>query len=101
MLELGASRIWPSSLGEAAASVVIAAIRTPYPDADLTKQYLIRTNYLKQFVTETLVQISEGIEEAKRQLKERGSAAIVNTNMPKDRCWSFGYWRSQGSRRVR
>lgn len=36
---------------------------------------------LKQFVTETLVQISEGIEEAQRQLKERGSAAIVNTNM--------------------
>jgi len=38
---------------------------------------------LKQFVTETLVQISEGIEEAQRQLKERGSAAIVNTNMTK------------------
>ena len=38
---------------------------------------------LKQFITETLVQISEGIEEAQRQLKERGSAAIVNTNMTK------------------
>jgi predicted ATP-dependent Lon-type protease len=36
---------------------------------------------LKQFVTETLVQISEGIEEAQRQLKERGSEARINTNM--------------------
>lgn len=38
---------------------------------------------LKQFVTETLVQISEGIEAAQKQLKERGSEAIVNTNMTK------------------
>ena len=36
---------------------------------------------LKQFVTETLVQITEGIEDAQKQLKERGSEAIVNTNV--------------------
>ncbi len=36
---------------------------------------------LKQFVTETLVQISEGIEQAQRQLKECESEAIINTNM--------------------
>jgi len=36
---------------------------------------------LKQFITETLVQISDGIQEAQKQLKERGSEAIVNTNM--------------------
>ncbi len=38
---------------------------------------------LKQFVTETLVQISEGIQDAQKQLKERGSEAIINTNMTK------------------
>ncbi len=38
---------------------------------------------LKQFVTETLVQISEGIEAAQKQLKENGSASIINTNMTK------------------
>jgi hypothetical protein len=36
---------------------------------------------LKQFVTETLVQISEGIVEAQKQLKDKGSEAIINTNM--------------------
>jgi len=38
---------------------------------------------LKQFITETLVQISEGIEEAQKVLKERGSEARINTNMTK------------------
>jgi hypothetical protein len=38
---------------------------------------------LKQFVTETLVQISEGIEAAQTQLKESGSESIINTNMTK------------------
>ena len=38
---------------------------------------------LKQFVTETLVQISDGVQEAQKQLKERGSETIVNTNMTK------------------
>jgi len=36
---------------------------------------------LKQFVTETLIQISEGISDAQRKLKEAGSEAIINTNM--------------------
>ena len=36
---------------------------------------------LKQFVTETLVQISEGIEAAQKQLKASGSETIINTNM--------------------
>ena len=36
---------------------------------------------LKQFITETLVQIAAGIEAVQAQLKEAGSAAIVNTNM--------------------
>lgn len=35
---------------------------------------------LKEFVTVTLVQISEGIEGAQKQLKEAGSKAIINTN---------------------
>lgn len=38
---------------------------------------------LKQFVSETLVQISEGIEAAQKQLREAGSEAVVNTNMTK------------------
>lgn len=38
---------------------------------------------LKQFITETLVQISEGFEDAQKQLKERGSEARINTNMTK------------------
>lgn len=36
---------------------------------------------LKQFITETLVQISDGIEAAQKQLKESGSEARINTNM--------------------
>ncbi len=36
---------------------------------------------LKQFVSETLVQISSGIEDAQRNLRESGSEAIINTNM--------------------
>ena len=36
---------------------------------------------LKQFVTETLVQISEGIEAAQKKLKDTGSEAVINTNM--------------------
>ena len=35
----------------------------------------------KEFVTETLTQIAEGIAEAQKRLKEAGSGAIVNTNM--------------------
>lgn len=36
---------------------------------------------LKQFITETLVQISTGIEAAQKQLKDSDSEAIINTNM--------------------
>jgi hypothetical protein len=36
---------------------------------------------LKQFIAETLVQISEGIEDAQKILRERGSEARINTNM--------------------
>jgi len=36
---------------------------------------------LKDFVTETLVQIAEGIEEAQKRLHEKNSEAIINTNM--------------------
>ena len=38
---------------------------------------------LKQFVAETLVQISQGIEDAQKQLKDGGSETIINTNMTK------------------
>lgn len=38
---------------------------------------------LKQFVSETLVQISDGIEAAQKQLRESGSEAVINTNMTK------------------
>jgi predicted ATP-dependent Lon-type protease len=38
---------------------------------------------LKQFVSETLVQISEGIEAAQHRLREAGSEAVINTNMTK------------------
>lgn len=36
---------------------------------------------LKQFITETLVQISAGIEAAQKQLKDNGTETIINTNM--------------------
>lgn len=36
---------------------------------------------LKQFITETIVQICGGIEDAQIELAKRGSEAIVNTNM--------------------
>jgi hypothetical protein len=36
---------------------------------------------LKQFITEALTQIAEGIEDTQRHLQDRGSKAIVNTNM--------------------
>ena len=39
---------------------------------------------LKDFVTETLVQIAEGIEQAQIRLKENNSEAIINTNVTKD-----------------
>lgn len=38
---------------------------------------------LKQFITETLVQIADGIVDAQNQLKARGTEAIINTNMTK------------------
>ena len=38
---------------------------------------------LKQFVTETLVQISQGIEAAQQQLRDSGTDTIINTNMTK------------------
>ena len=38
---------------------------------------------LKQFICETLVQISEGIAAAQQQLHDAGSGAVVNTNMTK------------------
>lgn len=36
---------------------------------------------LKQFITETLVQVSAGIEAAQKQLKDSGAETIINTNM--------------------
>jgi predicted ATP-dependent Lon-type protease len=36
---------------------------------------------LKDFVTETLVQIAEGIDEAQKRLQDKNSEAIINTNM--------------------
>jgi predicted ATP-dependent Lon-type protease len=36
---------------------------------------------LKEFVTESLMQIVEGIADAQKRLKENGSEAIINTNM--------------------
>ena len=36
---------------------------------------------LREFITETLTQISDGIEDAQKRLKARGSDAIINTNM--------------------
>jgi len=36
---------------------------------------------LKEFVSETLVQISEGIEQAQERLRQKGSEARVNTSM--------------------
>jgi predicted ATP-dependent Lon-type protease len=36
---------------------------------------------LKEFITETLMQIAEGIEQAQRRLKDKSSEAIINTNM--------------------
>lgn len=36
---------------------------------------------LKDFITETLVQIASGIEDAQVKLKEQDSQAIINTNM--------------------
>ena len=38
---------------------------------------------LKDFIRETLIEISTGIEEAQRDLKEKGSDAIINTNITK------------------
>lgn len=39
---------------------------------------------LKEFVSETLVQISDGIDDAQRRLRESGSEAKVNPYMTKD-----------------
>ncbi|MES1939203.1 hypothetical protein T5B8_03100 [Salinisphaera sp. T5B8] len=39
---------------------------------------------LSQFVTETLMQISTGIEDAQKQLQAAGSTARINTFMTKD-----------------
>jgi hypothetical protein len=39
---------------------------------------------LKQFVTETLLQIASGIEDAQEKLQEVGSAARINTSVTKD-----------------
>lgn len=50
---------------------------------------------LKEFVTETLVQIAEGIEEAQRRLKASGSDARVNPYMTKD---DSGKWVTGGRR---
>ena len=36
---------------------------------------------LNEFVTETLMQIAKGIEDAQKRLKENGSEAIINTSM--------------------
>jgi hypothetical protein len=36
---------------------------------------------LKEFITETLVQIAEGIEEAQAKLQDKNSEAIINTSM--------------------
>ncbi|UTS74897.1 hypothetical protein NMB96_08945 [Xanthomonas hortorum] len=39
---------------------------------------------LKEFVTEALLQISGGIEDAQRKLQEGGSTTRINTSMTKD-----------------
>jgi hypothetical protein len=39
---------------------------------------------LKDFVSETLVQIADGIEQAQKQLAEKKSQAIINTNTTSD-----------------
>ncbi|HGM6069580.1 TPA: hypothetical protein ACKP39_003286 [Stenotrophomonas maltophilia] len=39
---------------------------------------------LKDFVTEALLQISGGIEDAQRRLREGGSTTRINTSMTKD-----------------
>jgi predicted ATP-dependent Lon-type protease len=36
---------------------------------------------LKTFISETLIQISEGVEDAQKRLKEQGLDAVINTNM--------------------
>ena len=36
---------------------------------------------LREFITQSLMQIAEGVEDAQKHLKEKGSKAIVNTNM--------------------
>jgi hypothetical protein len=41
---------------------------------------------LKQFVTEALLQIAGGIEDAQTRLQEAGSAARINTSVTKDDC---------------
>lgn len=51
---------------------------------------------LKEFITETLVQICAGIEAAQKQLKDSGSEAIINTNMTVD---SAGHLVTGGRRR--
>ena len=51
---------------------------------------------LKEFVTETLVQVAEGIEEAQRRLKDSGSDAKVNPYMTKD---NSGKWVTGGRRK--
>ena len=38
---------------------------------------------LKEFVTETLIQIADGIAQAQQQLQENKSETIINTNMTK------------------
>jgi hypothetical protein len=40
---------------------------------------------LKEFVTETLTQIVDGIEDAQKRLKEKNSEARINTNMTETR----------------
>jgi hypothetical protein len=39
---------------------------------------------LRQFVTETLIQISGGIEDAQQRLQSEGSTTRINTSMTKD-----------------
>jgi len=36
---------------------------------------------LKEFISETLIQIAEGVTDAQKRLRDAGSAAIINTNM--------------------
>ena len=71
----------------------LASLRRPTASTlCLNREYIME---LKDFVAETIVQISDGIEEAQKQLKEKGSETNVNPYMTKD---NSGKWVTGGRR---